>query len=64
MTGKLKIPCTFDYAGSFEGGYAKIRTKKLTGMIMTSGKLIIPAYVMMTFPDPLLFISKREGKFG
>ncbi len=64
MNGKLRIPCIYEDASSFENGYAKIKIKKLAGIIDESGKEIIsPAYEDILFKNNF-FVVRINGKSG
>ena len=62
---KLKINYKYEYAGDFEYGTAKVKSKGLFGMINPDGKFVIPAEYESIEPfEQSLLLVKKEGKFG
>ncbi|MCX6291090.1 MAG: WG repeat-containing protein [Bacteroidetes bacterium] len=64
MNGRIKIPCTFEYAGAFDNNVAKIKLKKKTGIINRTGAKVIPAIHEDIVYTNHFFIVKNSGKSG
>jgi hypothetical protein len=62
MKGKLKIPCSYSKAGSFENGFAKVKLNKSAGVIDSAGRIIVPFIYEDVIEENKYFLASREGK--
>ena len=62
--GKLKIPCRYELVEPFMEGYATVRYNKLTGLIDTTGTLVIQPLYEDIVPKAKAILVKSGGKSG
>ena len=64
LKGKLKIGCIYDQVNPFQNGFAKVKLKKMTGIIDSSGNIVIaPAFEDIQEQNNY-FITRSEGRTG